>query len=207
MSLRQAGSAELVGKIRRAKRRMRPVRVMERSVGDLSILTIQDPADVQGEMVYDCRPPLLPVSLEMSDVGPLSVRTTIVAATVDVHSWEQGSQIGGVGSDVVAFPGLGVAPLVDSGADLERTMAAALQLQHGVGLMLSNLQVLGQFVTSLNRMSWEVMRVAFDWEPFPTEAVQFVAPCSTGGALHGSHGVFICIFCHPTRFVLVGRLM
>ena len=58
----------------------------------------------------------------------------------------------------------------------ERTMAAALQLQHGVGLMLSNLQVLGQFVTSLNRMSWEVMRVAFDWEPFPTEAVQFVAP-------------------------------
>ena len=33
--------------------------------------------------------------------------------------------------------------------------------------------------------------MAFDWEPFPTEAVQFVAPvspCSTGGALHGGHG-------------------
>ena len=58
----------------------------------------------------------------------------------------------------------------------DRTMAAVLQLQHDVGLILSNLQVLGQFVTSLNRMSSEVMRVAFDQEPFPTEAVQFVAP-------------------------------
>ena len=58
----------------------------------------------------------------------------------------------------------------------ERTIAAALQLQHDGGLILSNLQVLGQFVTSLDRMSSEVMRVAFDREQFPTEAVQFVAP-------------------------------
>ena len=54
-------------------------------------------------------------------------------------------------------------------------MSAALQLQHDAGLILSNLQVLGQFVTSLNRMSSEVMRVAFAHEPFPTEAVQFLA--------------------------------
>ena len=55
----------------------------------------------------------------------------------------------------------------------ERTLAAALQLQHDAGLILSNLPVLGQFVTPLNRMSSEVMRVAFS---LPTEAVQFVAP-------------------------------
>ena len=55
-------------------------------------------------------------------------------------------------------------------------MSAALQLQHDTGLILSNLQVLGQFVTSLNRMSSEVMRVAFAHKPFPTEAVQFVTP-------------------------------
>ena len=55
-------------------------------------------------------------------------------------------------------------------------MSAALQLQHDAGLILSNLQVLGQFVTSLNRMSSEVMRVAFAHKPFLTEAVQFVAP-------------------------------
>ena len=58
----------------------------------------------------------------------------------------------------------------------ERTLSVALQLQHDAGLILSNLQVLQQFVTSLNRMSSEVMWVAFDRELFPTEAVQFVAP-------------------------------
>ena len=46
----------------------------------------------------------------------------------------------------------------------ERTLVAALQLQHDVGLILSNLQVLGQFITSLNQMFSEVMRVAFDRE-------------------------------------------
>ena len=58
----------------------------------------------------------------------------------------------------------------------EKTLSAALQLQHDAGLILSNVQVLEQFVTSFNRMSSEVMRVAFDREPFPTEAVQTVAP-------------------------------
>ena len=60
VSLRPVSSAELVGKsprrTRRAKRQIKPVHVMKGSVGDLPILTIQDPADVQGEMVYDCRP-------------------------------------------------------------------------------------------------------------------------------------------------------
>ena len=55
-------------------------------------------------------------------------------------------------------------------------MSAALQQQHDAGLILSNLQVIGQFVTSLNRMSSEVMRVAFAHKPFPTEAVQSMAP-------------------------------
>ena len=58
----------------------------------------------------------------------------------------------------------------------EKTLAAALQLQHNAGLIMSNIQVLGQFDTSLNRMASEVMRVAFDREPFPSEAVQYVTP-------------------------------
>ena len=123
VSLHQASSAELVGKsprrTRRAKRWIRPVRVMEGSVGDLPILTIQDPSDVQSAMVYDCRPPLLPVSLQLSDIGPLSVRPTVVSASVAVPPWKDGPTISCVGSDVVAFPELGVAPLVDSGTDLE----------------------------------------------------------------------------------------
>ena len=55
----------------------------------------------------------------MSDIGPLSVRTTVVAASVAVPPWEERPTISGVGSDVVAFPVLGVAQLVDSGTDLE----------------------------------------------------------------------------------------
>ena len=55
-------------------------------------------------------------------------------------------------------------------------ISAALQLQHDAGLILSNLQVLGQLVTSLNRMSSEVMQLAFAHKPLPTEAVQSVAP-------------------------------
>ena len=58
----------------------------------------------------------------------------------------------------------------------EKTLAAALQIQHDAGLIQSNVQVLRQFVTSLNRMASEVMRVAFDREPFPSEAEQFVTP-------------------------------
>ena len=50
------------------------------------------------------------------------------------------------------------------------TMSAALQL-HYAGLMVSNLQVLRQYVTSLNRVSTEVMRLAFGPELFPSEKV------------------------------------
>ena len=53
-------------------------------------------------------------------------------------------------------------------------LAAALQLQHDAGLILSNVQVLQQFVTSLNRTSSEVMRVAFGRAPFPADAMQQV---------------------------------
>ena len=53
---------------------------------------------------------------------------------------------------------------------------AALQLQHDAELMMSNLQVCGQFVTSLNRMSSEVMRLAFGQESFPSDEVQAISP-------------------------------
>ena len=92
---------------------MRLVRVVERSVGNLPVLTIQDHSDVQGAMVYNCRPPLLPVSLQLSDIGPLSGLPTVVSASVAVHPWEDGLTISGVGSDVLVVPELGVAPLVD----------------------------------------------------------------------------------------------
>ena len=51
----------------------------------------------------------------------------------------------------------------------EKTLGAAFQLQHDAGLILSNVQVLQQLVTSFNRTSSEVMRVAFGWALFPAD--------------------------------------
>ena len=51
----------------------------------------------------------------------------------------------------------------------EKTLAAALQLQHDAGLILSNVQVLQQFVTSLNRTSSEFVgfvRRPIIWRPW-----------------------------------------
>ena len=58
----------------------------------------------------------------------------------------------------------------------DRTVAAALRLHHDASLIMTNVQVMAQFVTSLNRTAPEVMRVVYDKEPFPTDAVPFVTP-------------------------------
>ena len=55
-------------------------------------------------------------------------------------------------------------------------MAAALWLHHDASLIMTNVQVMAQFVTSLNRTASEVMRMVYDKEPFPTDAVQFMTP-------------------------------
>ena len=92
---------------RRAHQRIRPVRVMTGSVSDLPILTLQDPADAQGALVHDCRPPLLPVSLQLSDLGAFARLRPEVSASVSV-ALREGSSIGDVDSDMVVFPELGV---------------------------------------------------------------------------------------------------
>ena len=58
----------------------------------------------------------------------------------------------------------------------EKTLSAVLQLQHDAGLILSNVQVLQQLVTALNRTSSNVMRVVNGRRPFPTNAMQQVMP-------------------------------
>ena len=63
---------------------IRPVRVMAGLVSDLPILTLQDPADAQGALVYDCRPPLLPVSLQLGDLGTFARMRPDVSASVAV---------------------------------------------------------------------------------------------------------------------------
>ena len=58
----------------------------------------------------------------------------------------------------------------------DRAVAAALRLHHDASLIMTNVQVMAQFVTSLNRTASEVMRMLYDKAPFPTDAVQFVTP-------------------------------
>ena len=50
-------------------------------------------------------------------------------------------------------------------------MAAAVNLQRDAGLMLSNLQILSQFVTSLHRMSLEMMSIGIGHVVFPTNEI------------------------------------
>ena len=53
--------------------------------------------------------------------------------------------------------------------DIRRRLRPRSSFTHDAGLILSNVQVLQQFVTSLNRTSSEVM-------PFPADAMQQVVP-------------------------------
>ena len=53
----------------------------------------------------------------------------------------------------------------------ECAMAAAVNLQRDAGLMLSNLQILSQFVTSLYRMSSEMMSIGIGRVVFPTNEI------------------------------------
>ena len=46
----------------------------------------------------------------------------------------------------------------------DRTVAAALRLHHDASLIMTNVQVMAQFVTSLNRTASEVMGVVYDKE-------------------------------------------
>ena len=104
---------------RRAYRRRRPVCVMEPPVVNLPVLTIQDPLAAAGAVVLDCRPPFLPVSMDIRGVDLSAGQFPAVSAGMDVllHGREPMSS----GGDLLGLicPEDGVAPLVDPGTDLE----------------------------------------------------------------------------------------
>ena len=53
----------------------------------------------------------------------------------------------------------------------ESAMAAAVNLQRDAGFMMSNLQIMAQFVMSLHRMSAEMLSIGVDHVVFPVEEV------------------------------------
>ena len=99
---------------------MRPTRVCDEPVSVTSP-TIADQAipDFTGAVVYDCRPPHLPVSLRLKDIGLLPRARPVASASLAAPPPEETMVIGGVIPERVAIPELGVAPPDDSGTDLE----------------------------------------------------------------------------------------
>ena len=52
------------------------------------------------------QPPMLPVSLQLKDIGPLPLRPTVVSASLAAPPWEDGLPISGVGPMGIALPEL-----------------------------------------------------------------------------------------------------
>ena len=69
--------------------------------------------------------------------------------------------------------------------DQEDAIAAVVNLQRDAGLMSSNLQILGQFVTSLEWMSSEVLHLAMGQMVFPSSEVVALSP--TPRAMRAAH--------------------
>ena len=87
VSMRHARSSEQesksLRKTRRAHRRIRPIQVLEESVSvGPPNLTVQDASDLTGAVVRDCRPPILPVSLRLKDIGPLPLRRLVASPSL-----------------------------------------------------------------------------------------------------------------------------
>ena len=103
-------------------------------------------------------------------------------------------------------PELEVTPLLDSGMNCqdesarllsrdpeywvehmgrEKTLSAALQLQHDAGLILSNVQILQQLVTALHGASANVMGAVRGHQPFLTQAMWHALP--SGGVVRAAH--------------------
>ena len=59
---------------------------------------------------------------------------------------------------------------------VENALSAALQLQHDAGLVLSNIQVLQQLVTSMGRTASDVLLAVHGRQVFPSSALQQVIP-------------------------------
>ena len=67
-----------------------------------------------------------------------------------------------------------------------------LRLHHDASLIMTNVQVMSQFVTSLNRTASEVMRTVYAREPFPTDAVHFVTPGAELAVRHTTWPQWAC---------------
>ena len=87
----------------------------------------------------------------------------------------------------------------------DRAVAAALRLHHDASLIMTNVQVMSQFVTSLNRTVSEVMRTVYEMEP--CQLCDTGLQSSTCGTLHGRHGPVSPYQCSSVSGTHLGLLM
>ena len=69
----ETGRASTPKSVRRLHRSSQPKRLFPEAGDDGPVLTAQNPAEMVGEMVIDCRPSVLPVSIPLSGLSPDTV--------------------------------------------------------------------------------------------------------------------------------------
>ena len=74
-----------------------PVRVMDPPIWIAPRLTVQDPLMAAGAVVFDCRPPFIPVSLDVTGIDMPTIRSSVLSAEADVVSPEREQSFGGGG--------------------------------------------------------------------------------------------------------------
>ena len=102
---------------RRRRRQQKQFRDMPDQIAPQ--LTEQDPLMAAGAVVFDCRPALLPVSVDVSGIDMRAVRSVISPAESVLAPPELEKQFGGADLFDYIGPELDVSPLPDPGTDLE----------------------------------------------------------------------------------------
>ena len=104
--------------VRRQRRMSKPTRLFPGSDVNAPILTEQNPAEMVGESVFDCRPPGLPVSIPLSGFSP-----AVISGARDCASHQQLEQssrsIINMDTNEISISGIIGFPWNDSGTDVE----------------------------------------------------------------------------------------
>ena len=113
----EAGSPK---KVRRIHGRKREMRVREEPVCEQSKLTVvQDVRGLAGALVYDCRTPLLPVSIPLRDLRRSSADRPTAPSSLAAAPMEVTPGFSGSVREPVATPGFVETPSDDPGTDVE----------------------------------------------------------------------------------------
>ena len=104
--------------VRRQRRMSKPTRLFPGSDVNVPILTEQNPAEMVGESVFDCRPPGLPVSIPLSGFSP-----AMISGACDCTSHQQleesSRSIMNMDTNEISISGIIGFPWNDSGTDVE----------------------------------------------------------------------------------------